>query len=172
MPRLLRGARLRPQELEAWSVRRSEASHDHAASSERRYFASAGSLPKAPSQYQGPLGGAGWSSGASLGRPGGRGGPAVLPGLAGGSSGRPPPALCKPRAGCAEGLWIYRPCLLLQRGVGPLSGTPPLRSRRGLAWVGLLKTFFFRGRLIGDLLHFYRYQMAFAGRSVSRCGLF
>ena len=62
--------RLRPPELEAWSLRRSEASHDHATSSAGRRRLAVGNVPGAPVQYGGSLGRAGWSFGASLGRAG------------------------------------------------------------------------------------------------------
>ena len=146
VPRLFRGARLRPQELEAWPLRRSEASHGHTASSAGRHFPSAGSLPKAPCLHCGPLVGARGSSGASVGRPGqGRRAsgplpqamraPATLPGLL--------------RATCWRRIGL---CL----GAGRLAGflvqlgrLTPLRSRRGLACGGFLKRlilFLFVGR--------------------------
>jgi hypothetical protein len=66
VPRLFRGAGLRPSELEAWTMWWCEASHVHATSSEGLHPSAACGLPKAPSWHPVPLDGAGWSLGAPL----------------------------------------------------------------------------------------------------------
>ena len=128
---MLRGARFRPSELEAWTMWRCEASHVHATSSEGLYPSAACGLPKAPSRHPVPLDGASWSLGAPLACPASWAdrasgllleavrAPIPLPG----------PVHAKP--------WQCTGVLLLSfavsPGVGPLSGTSPSPVRRGLA---------------------------------------
>ena len=103
VPRLFRGAGLRPSELEAWTMWWCEASHVHATSSEGLHPSAACGLPKAPSWHPVPLDGAGWSLGAPVVVSGELGGPGKRSRALGTVSSGPPP-----RPGACQAVAVHR----------------------------------------------------------------